>query len=86
MQESTYPAVAYIPRDDVDLTVLERTDHHTYCPYKGEAGYFSIRVGDRVSDNAIWTYESPYEAVSQIKEHVAFYPDRVDSIQEVSAT
>jgi len=82
LQESTYPPVRYLPRDDVDLSVLESSSEQTYCPYKGDAGYFSLRVGDRFAEDAIWTYETPYEAVSEIKDHVAFYPDRVDSIEE----
>ena len=86
LQESTYPAVQYIPRDAVDLTALESSDFHTYCPYKGDAGYFSLQVDDQRADNAVWTYESPYDAVSEIKDHVAFYPDRVDSIREVPAS
>ena len=73
LQESTYPAVLYVPRDDVDLGALERTDHTTYCPYKGDAAYYSVPGGA----NAVWTYEAPYEAVSPIKDHLAFYPDRV---------
>jgi uncharacterized protein (DUF427 family) len=82
LQEANYPAVLYIPRDDVDLAQLERTDHETYCPYKGDAAYYSIPgVGDRGA-NAVWTYEAPYEAVSPIKDHLAFYPDRVDAIDE----
>jgi uncharacterized protein (DUF427 family) len=82
LREASYPAVYYIPREDADQSLLERTDHHTYCPYKGEAAYFSITAGDR-GTNAIWTYEAPYEAVAQIKDHLAFYPDRVDAIQEL---
>jgi uncharacterized protein (DUF427 family) len=82
LREANYPAVLYIPRDDVDLDALERTDHTTYCPYKGDAAYYSIPgVGDRGADS-VWTYEAPYEAVSLIKDHLAFYPDRVDGIDE----
>jgi uncharacterized protein (DUF427 family) len=78
--EASYPAVHYIPRRDVDMTLLERTDHGTYCPYKGEAAYFSIpRGGDR-SKNAVWTYEMPFPAVADIKDHLAFYVERVDSL------
>jgi uncharacterized protein (DUF427 family) len=84
LKEASYPAVQYIPRKDVDMTLLERTDHATYCPYKGDAGYFSIPVGGDRSVNAIWTYEAPYDAVRVIKDHVAFYPDRVDAIEERS--
>ena len=80
LQESTYPAVQYIPIDDVDRSLLERTDTATYCPFKGDASYYSIPVGGERSVDAIWVYESPYAAVAEIKDHVAFYPDRVDAI------
>lgn len=83
LHESDYPPVYYIPRDDVDMSLLERTDNESYCPYKGEASYFSIPVGGEPSVNAIWTYEAPYDAVARIKDHVAFYPDRVDAIEEL---
>ncbi|WP_109480384.1 DUF427 domain-containing protein [Paraburkholderia sp. C35] len=79
--ESSYPEVLYIPRKDVDMTLLERTDHSTYCPYKGECSYYSIPVGGERSVNAVWSYESPYEAVDAIKGHVAFYATRVDGIE-----
>ena len=81
LQEASYPAVQYIPREDVDFSVLERTSHETYCPYKGESAYYSLNVGDVKAENAIWTYEAPYDAVSPIKDHVAFYPNVVDSIE-----
>ncbi|MEV6826254.1 DUF427 domain-containing protein [Amycolatopsis sp. NPDC051102] len=83
LQESTYPAVQYIPLADVDASVLERTDHGTYCPYKGEASYYSLKAGDVQGENAVWTYEQPYDAVAPIKDHVAFYPNVVDSIDLV---
>lgn len=78
LQESTYPAVQYIPRKDVDFGLLERSDHSTYCPYKGDAAYYSIRAGETSADNSVWTYEAPYDAVAEIKEYVAFYPNVVD--------
>jgi len=81
LKEATYAPVYYIPRKDVDMTQLQRTSHHTYCPYKGDCAYYSISVGGERSVNAVWTYETPYAAVSLIKEHMAFYPDRVDTIQ-----
>ena len=81
LRESTYPPVRYIPMDDVDQTLLERTETTTYCPYKGDASYYSIPEGGERSVDAIWVYENPRDAVAQIKDHVAFYPDRVDSIQ-----
>jgi uncharacterized protein (DUF427 family) len=82
LRESTYPPVQYVPRKDVEMTLLERTDHATYCPYKGDASYFSIPSGGDRSANAVWTYEAPYAAVALIKDHLAFYPDRVDAIEE----
>jgi uncharacterized protein (DUF427 family) len=85
LREASYPAVQYVPRKDVDMSKLQRTDHGSYCPYKGEASYFSIPAGGERSANAIWTYENPYPAVAAIKDHVAFYPDRVDTISEQPA-
>jgi uncharacterized protein (DUF427 family) len=82
LRESTYPAVQYIPRKDVEMTLLERTKHTTYCPYKGDCAYYSIPVGGERSTNAVWTYEEPFAAVHSIHDHLAFYPDRVDSIEE----
>lgn len=81
LKEASYPAVHYIPRDDVDMTQLARNDHHSHCPYKGEASYFSIVSGGERGANAVWTYEAPHDAVSAIKGYLAFYPDRVDSIE-----
>ena len=81
LRESDYDPVQYVPLADVDVRQLERTNHHTYCPYKGEASYYSIPSGGERSVNAVWTYEDPYDAVAQIKDHVAFYPDRVDAIE-----
>ena len=82
LREASYAPVQYIPRKDVDMTLLAPTDHTTYCPYKGDYSYFSIPTGGNRSTNAVWTYEAPYEAVSPIKDHVAFYPDHVDAIEE----
>jgi uncharacterized protein (DUF427 family) len=82
LREAAYPAVQYIPRRDADMALLERTDHATYCPYKGDCSYFSIPLGGNRSTNAVWSYEAPYAAVAQIKDYLAFYPDRVDAIEE----
>jgi uncharacterized protein (DUF427 family) len=82
LREASYPAVHYIPREDVRMDLLERLASHTYCPYKGEASYFSIPLGAGRSVDAIWSYEEPYAAVAAIKGHLAFYPNRVDSIEE----
>jgi uncharacterized protein (DUF427 family) len=81
LQEASYPPVQYIPREDVDMSLLERTDHATYCPYKGDCSYFSIPSGGPRSRNAVWTYEAAYPAVAAIKDHLAFYPNRVDQIE-----
>ena len=81
LREASYKPVFYIPREDAQMALLERTAHSTMCPYKGDASYYSIRAGGRVSENAIWSYETPYPAVSEIAGHLAFYPNRVDKIQ-----
>jgi uncharacterized protein (DUF427 family) len=81
LSEAHYPAIHYIPRKDVDMTLLARSGRITYCPYKGDAAYFSIPVGGERSIDAVWTYETPYAAVAGIKDHLAFYPDRVDTIE-----
>lgn len=81
LQEADYPPVEYVPMEDVDRSLLERSDHESYCPYKGEASYYSIPAAGERGTNAIWTYERPYPPAAQIAGHVAFYPDRVDSIE-----
>jgi len=83
LQEASYPAVQYIPREDADPALLKRTERSTHCPYKGDASYYSIEAGGRRAENAIWSYESPFPAMQQIAGHLAFYPDRVDRIEEV---
>ena len=82
LREAKYPPVQYIPREDANPTLLKRTDHSTYCPYKGDASYFSIVSGGKTLDNAIWTYETPYDSVKEIAGHLAFYPDKV-TIEEI---
>ena len=82
LREAAYPPVQYIPRADVDMTLLERSDHTTYCPYKGDCAYYSIPAGGERAVNAVWTYEAPYEAVASIKDRLAFYPDRMDIVAE----
>jgi uncharacterized protein (DUF427 family) len=83
LAEASYNPVAYIPRQDVDMALLARTDRKTRCPYKGEASYYSIHVdGDgRIAENAVWSYEQPLPDVAEIAGHMAFYPDRVDGIE-----
>jgi uncharacterized protein (DUF427 family) len=81
LDESGYPPVYYVPRKDVRMDKLARTDHGSYCPYKGQASYFSLRVGDRTAENAAWSYEQPYDEVADIRERLAFYPRKVDMIE-----
>lgn len=78
LKEARYPLVYYIPREDVAMELLEPSDHASYCPYKGEASYYSVRGG---TEDAVWSYEAPYAAVAQIRGQLAFYPDRVDAIE-----
>ena len=85
LREASYPPVLYVPREDVDMALLVRTDHATYCPYKGDCSYYSIPAGGERSVNAVWTYEHPFPAVGSIKEYLAFYPNRIDAIEERSA-
>ncbi len=84
LEEKGYAAVYYLPRDDADMSLLVRTTHYTYCPYKGDCSYYSIPIGGSRSENAVWTYERPHEAVAGIREYLAFYPSRVDAIEVVS--
>jgi uncharacterized protein (DUF427 family) len=83
LREADYPAVHYIPREDVDLSALERSTQNSYCPFKGEAAYFSIPVAGERGIDAVWTYEEPYEAVAGIKDYLAFYSNRMDSVEEL---
>ena len=85
MQESSYPPVYYIPREDTAMDKLSRTDHLTFCPYKGDAGYFSISANGTTADNAVWTYEAPFPTVAEIKGYLAFYPSKVDAIEVTPA-
>ncbi|MFK0329938.1 DUF427 domain-containing protein [Rhizobium sp. NPDC090275] len=85
LKEASYPAVFYIPRSDVDMTLLAHSMHKSFCPYKGEASYYSIASDGERSENAVWSYEDPSDAVSEIKGYVAFYPDRVGSIEELTS-
>ena len=78
LDESSYPAVYYVPRSDVVMKRLTPTTHRTYCPFKGHAAYYSFKDGP---ENAVWTYEKPYDEMSVLRELLAFYPDKVDSIK-----
>jgi uncharacterized protein (DUF427 family) len=80
LKEASYPAIQYIPRADVDMSLLARSDHRTYCPYKGDCSYYSIPAGGERARNVVWTYENAYHAVAAINGHMAFYSNRVDAI------
>jgi uncharacterized protein (DUF427 family) len=82
LREADYPPVQYIPLDDVDRSLLADSDNASYCPFKGDASYYSVPLGGERSVNAVWVYRNPHDAVAEIKDHVAFYPDRIDSIDE----
>jgi uncharacterized protein (DUF427 family) len=84
LEEKGYPPVYYLPRNDTDMSLLFRTTHYSYCPYKGDCTYYSIPIGGSKSEYTVWTYEQPYEAVAEIKEHLAFYRSRVDAIEVIS--
>jgi uncharacterized protein (DUF427 family) len=84
LEEKGYSPVYYLPRRDTDRSLLVRTTHYTYCPYKGDCTYYSIPIGGPKSEFAVWTYENPYEAVADIKDHLAFYPTRVDAIEVIA--
>ena len=82
LKEAKYPAVQYVPREDANMALLERTDRVTHCPYKGDASYYTLKADGKTLDNAIWTYEAPFPAMTEISGHLAFYPDKV-KIEEV---
>jgi uncharacterized protein (DUF427 family) len=82
LQEASFQPVHYIPRRDVRMDLLDSTDHKTHCPYKGDASYFTVNGGGLVRENAAWSYEQPSLAVAEIKELLAFYPEKVDAIEE----
>ena len=82
LKEAKYPAVQYVPREDANMALLERTDRVTHCPYKGDASYYSVKADGKTLDNAIWTYETPFPTIPEIPGHLAFYPDKV-KIEEV---
>ncbi|HUA73464.1 MAG TPA: DUF427 domain-containing protein [Solirubrobacteraceae bacterium] len=82
LREASYPPVQYIPLADVERSLLAESEHTSYCPFKGDASYYSVPAGGERSVDAVWTYRAPHAAVAEIADHVAFYPDRVDSIEE----
>jgi uncharacterized protein (DUF427 family) len=84
LEEKGHSPVYYLPRDDANMSLLVRTTHYTYCPYKGDCSYYSIPIGGSQSENAVWTYDRPREAVAGIRDYLAFYPSRVDAIEVIS--
>lgn len=84
LEEADYPPVLYIPFEDVDADVLEPSSHETYCPFKGDASYYTLRDGDRVAEAAVWTYPEARPAVSEIRGHLAFYPKHVEIEREAA--
>jgi len=86
MHEAGYRPVQYVPREDADLSLLERTDHRTHCRHKGDAAYYTIKADGQAATNAVWTYETPLPGVAAIKDRLAFYPSRVDRIEEIPSS
>jgi uncharacterized protein (DUF427 family) len=84
LKEAQFPPVQYIPREDAAMDLFERTDRSTHCPYKGDASYFTVMAGGIVAKDAVWSYETPFEAVKSIAGHLAFYPNKVDAIEELN--
>jgi uncharacterized protein (DUF427 family) len=82
LREASYPPVLYLPREDADMSAFERTTRQTTCPFKGVANYFTLRAEGAHDDNAVWTYETPKVGVEAIREHLAFYPDKVEIARE----
>ena len=85
LKEATYPVVHYIPRKDANMSLLKPTERSTHCPYKGDASYFSIETGDKTLENAVWSYQTPFPHMSGITNYLAFYPNKVDKIEELPA-
>ena len=77
MREGDHAPVYYFPRGDVNIGLLTATDHATHCPFKGKASYWTIAAGERVEENVAWSYESPYDEMTRIKDYIAFYDNRV---------
>ena len=82
LREGSLPPVSYIPREDVMMAYLNKTDHTTHCPFKGDASYFTVSVKGRVAENAVWSYETPFSSVSAITGYVVFYQNKMDAIEE----
>lgn len=86
LREGSLPPAQYIPREDVTMSSLGRTTHSTHCSFKGDASYFTVNAGGKTAENAVWSYEAPLPAVADIKGYVAFYPEKMDAIEELPAS
>lgn len=86
LREGPLPPTQYIPREDVNMSCLRPTTHSTHCPFKGDASYFTVGVDGKTAENAVWTYEAPLSAVAGIRNYVAFYPEKMDTIEELPAS
>ncbi|MDQ0624285.1 DUF427 domain-containing protein [Paraburkholderia graminis] len=84
LSETGLPDVFYFPREDVNMARLKRSTHTTHCPFKGDASYFHLRTEDGLIENAVWSYETPFEQAGRIKGYLAFYSSRVDRIDQTS--
>ncbi|MFH6782131.1 MULTISPECIES: DUF427 domain-containing protein [Methylobacterium] len=82
LREGGLPPVQYVPREDAEMDLFDRTEHRTHCPYKGDASYFSLTAGGVERANAVWSYETPFPKVAAIAGYLAFYPNKVDAIEE----
>ncbi|GJE57807.1 MULTISPECIES: DUF427 domain-containing protein [Methylobacterium] len=85
LKEASYPAVLYIPRGDANWELFAQNPRSTHCPYKGDASYYDLTIDGTTKAAAVWSYEAPFPAVAAIKDHLAFYPDKVDAIEEMPA-
>lgn len=83
LREGPLPSAQYLPREDVTMSCLRPTTHSTHCPFKGDASYFTVSVNGKTTENAVWTYETPFASVAHIKGYVAFYPEKMDAIEEL---
>jgi uncharacterized protein (DUF427 family) len=77
LTEPPYPAAFYIPFADIDFDRLSRTDHSSHCPYKGDASYWSVPAASETGVNAMWAYERPFDEMAEIRNHGAFYANKV---------
>lgn len=83
LNEGNLPAVIYFPRSDIATAFLDRTDHHSHCPWKGDANYYSIVTKSQTLENAVWTYEAPLEEAVRIKDHLAFYINDAVTVERI---